>query len=652
MLLSQIKYRPEIDGLRAIAVIPVILFHLGYSWIHGGFVGVDVFFVISGYLISLIILREQEQGTFTFRNFCLRRARRILPALASMILACMIAGFFILFRFEWKALGEQGLSVFGLIANFKMWKLSSNYWSPAAHETPLLHTWSLAVEEQFYLLYPLILITLLKFAKKHAFKLILTATLLSFLLGLITTQYKPGAAFYLLPPRAWELSAGCLLALLTHEHPLKFRENKHAAKFAGIGALTIITSYVFINEDRGFPGYQALFPVLGSLLVLAFASTGEFTGRILSSTPICYLGKISYSLYLWHWPVIVYADAVQQQSFTKIPIVFIAGITVLLSVISYHLIEKTTRTSRNWAIPVSLLAAVSITASAAMYTWPVKYDFSPFKQVVWNGGLYDVTPNQLVAQKLIKERMAGITAPMRQGSAHAFAELGIIKEYGGQKPAIVVFGDSHALMWSSTIDSICKELKYTVSFFAANGASPEISIPLQKKSTLFFSGEEKYMFDKARLQILNNEKPKLVILCSKYSVLSDGQNLESLIKLISQSGAKCLIIEQPPIMPFGERNALVYCAEFARKYRYTSELILPIGEPENWCHGRSLIENAVRKFPKASILNTANLYFKSESQGILMKEDHVLYIDDDHLSDYGSSIARPLLKEAIFNSLQ
>lgn len=650
--MSHIKYRPEIDGLRAVAVIPVILFHLGYSWIHGGFVGVDVFFVISGYLITLIILREQEQGAFTFRNFWLRRARRILPALASMILACMIAGFFILFRFDWKALGEQGLSVFALVANFKMWRMTSNYWAPAAHETPLLHTWSLAVEEQFYLFYPLILITILKFAKKHTFKLILTVTILSFLLGLIATQYKPGAAFYLLPPRAWELAAGCLLALLTHERPFKFKENRHASKFAGIGALTIIISYFCISEDRGFPGYQALFPVVGSLLVIAFASTGEFTGRILAAAPICYLGKISYSLYLWHWPVIVYAQTLHQQTSTVIPIVVIAGITVFLSVISYHLIEKSTRTSKNWAIPVSLLAIISIAASAAMYAWPVHYDFSNFKQVVWNGRLYDVTPNQQAAQELLKERMAGITAPMRQGNSRAFAERGIIKEYGGPKPEVIVFGDSHALMWSSVIDSICKELKYSVSFFAADGTSPDIPVPLQTKATRFFNGEEKYLLDRARFQILNEEKPKLVILSSKYSGLSHGQNLESLIGLISQSGAKCLMIEQPPMMPFGDRNALIYCAEIARKNGNASELILPIGEPGNWQYGRSIIENSLKKFPSASILNIANLYLKSENQVILMKEGNVLYIDDDHLSDYGASIARPIIKEAIFNSVK
>ena len=128
--MSNIKYRPEVDGLRALAVIPVILFHLGYSWIHGGFVGVDVFFVISGYLISLIILREQQQGNFTFAAFWARRARRILPALSSVILASILAGVFILFRTDWKGLGEQGLSVFGLIANFKMLELASNYWAP------------------------------------------------------------------------------------------------------------------------------------------------------------------------------------------------------------------------------------------------------------------------------------------------------------------------------------------------------------------------------------------------------------------------------------------------------------------------------------------------------------------------------------------
>lgn len=167
--MSAIRYRPEVDGLRAVAVIPVVLFHLGATWIPGGFVGVDVFFVISGFLISSIILKEQAASTFTFTGFWMRRVRRILPAMLAMLIATSIAGYFILFGPSWRSLGQQVFSAIGIYANFEMWQLSGNYWGPEAENAPLLHTWSLSVEEQFYLFYPLILLTLLKFTPKRVF---------------------------------------------------------------------------------------------------------------------------------------------------------------------------------------------------------------------------------------------------------------------------------------------------------------------------------------------------------------------------------------------------------------------------------------------------------------------------------------------------
>ena len=654
--MNTIKYRPEIDGLRALAVIPVILFHLGFSWIQGGFVGVDVFFVISGYLISLIILREQEQGNFTFRAFWIRRARRIIPALASVILASMVAGFFIMFRFDWKALGEQGLSVFALVANFEMWKLASNYWAPAAHETPLLHTWSLAVEEQFYLFYPLLLVTILKFAKQHTFKLILGGTILSFALGLAATWRYPAAAFYLLPTRAWELAAGCLLAISTHNRSAGFPKTRVAPIFAVIGAVIIILSFLCISEDRGFPGYQALFPVAGTLMVIAFASQKCLAGRILASSPVSYLGKISYSLYLWHWPVIVYAHIFKQQSQSVIPLYWVVSITLTLSIISYHFIEKTTRFSKNWVIPVSILTLSSIAASAGMYGWRIHYDLSSFAPVVWNGRLYDVTPSQKPWEGFMKDRMTGIIAPLRaETRSRAFAENGIFKPYGGSKgakPEIVVFGDSHALMWSSTIDTVCKELGRSVSFFAADGTSPDIPVPPQKIATLFFTAEEKFLLDSSRLRTINEQKPKLVILAAKYSGTKNGTDFENLVELITRSGAKCLIIEQPPIMPFGDKNALIQCEEILRKSgSIDAKLSLPLGESEYYRRGKSIIDSAAKKYPASSVLNIADLYLSDPQHVCLMENRQILYIDDDHLSEYGAMKAKDSIKTRILEIL-
>jgi hypothetical protein len=249
----------------------------------------------------------------------------------------------------------------------------------------------------------------------------------------------------------------------------------------------------------------------------------------------------------------------------------------------------------------------------------------------------------------MKDRMSGIVAPMRdQPQSQAFAKEGIIKAYGDPDPEIVVFGDSHALMWSSTIDSICKELGHSVSFFAADGTPPDISDPPQKIATRFFTAEEKFFFDRARLHILNEKNPGLVILAGKYSNYSDGKNIESLLDTITRSGAKCLIIEQPPMMPFGDKNALIYCAELARKQKATNGTInLCFGEFENWRRGKLIIDEVIKKFPSASTLKIADLYQSDMEHVCLMEKNLIQYIDDDHLSENGALKAKSRIKRRV-----
>jgi peptidoglycan/LPS O-acetylase OafA/YrhL len=560
----------------------------------------------------------------------------------------MIAGYIILFTFDWKNLGAQGLSVFGLIANFKMWKLASNYWAPAAHETPLLHTWSLAVEEQFYLLYPLFLITILKFTRRYAFAILLLGVSVSFVIGFYATANYPSAAFYLLPSRAWELAAGCILALLTHKRMGSFEDTKSAPYLSILGAMMIGLSYFCITEERGFPGYQAILPVVGTLLVIAFTSRQNFIGKLLASSPVCYIGKISYSLYLWHWPIIVYAYIIKEQTEYSIPFYIIVSLILLLSIGSYHLIEKPIRFRKHWALPVFLLTITSIVASATMFLWRVKYDLSSFSPVAWNGRLYDVTPTQKPWEGFMKERMTDIHAPLRENHiSNEFRELGIFKPYGGPRPEIMVLGDSHALMWSSTIDTICRELGRSVSFFAADGTSPSISLPPQKVATRFFSAEEKQQFDAARIRVLNEKKPKLVILSCKYSGVKDTREIINLLNLISKSGSKCLIIEQPPILPIGDKNALIYCAEILRKNKKIDLITLPFGEVAEWKARKSMINKAVEKFSNTYLVEISDLYLNHENQIILQKDKVVNYIDDDHLSDAGAAVAKKRIMKII-----
>ena len=295
--MSKLIYRPDIDGLRALAVISVILYHAGIWWVPGGFVGVDIFFVISGYLISSIILSEISGGKFSFMRFFERRLRRIIPALLVM-LAIVIAAFQII------ALPEQaqdtatsGLAALFSVSNFWFWR-ESGYFAPATEFMPLLHTWSLGVEEQFYLVFPVVLLVLAKTPFRMKW-LLAGGTIAFFLIGLWLSYNKPSVAYYLLPARAWEFGIGALLAA-NIAPPVQRR--LLIEMINAFGFILIIYAVLFISSDMIFPGWAALLPVLGTAMIIHAGGSSWISRNLLAARPVVFIGLLSYSLYLWHWP--------------------------------------------------------------------------------------------------------------------------------------------------------------------------------------------------------------------------------------------------------------------------------------------------------------------------------------------------------------
>lgn len=297
--MSNIAYRPDIDGLRAVAVVPVILFHAGAQWMPGGFVGVDIFFVISGYLISAIILREVGQGKFTFGAFYERRLRRIIPALLVMVLTTVTA--FQFFALPDQAVGaaKSGIAALLSVSNIYFWS-ETGYFATRADFMPLLHTWSLAVEEQFYLLFPplLLVVTRLRWNVRWT---LLVGTLLAFAVSLWLSFNKPSVAYYLLPSRAWELGLGAVLAagVVPELRGKLLRELAPAA-----GLVAILFSLLWVRSEMPFPGWVALLPCLGTALIIHAGGRSWLASRVLSARPVVFVGLLSYSLYLWHWPIL------------------------------------------------------------------------------------------------------------------------------------------------------------------------------------------------------------------------------------------------------------------------------------------------------------------------------------------------------------
>jgi peptidoglycan/LPS O-acetylase OafA/YrhL len=361
-------YRREIDGLRAIAVLPVILFHAGFQRFSGGFVGVDIFFVISGYLITSIIVSELQQEKFRISNFYERRARRILPALLFVLLCSMGLAALTMLPGEIKSFSNSVLSVFTFTSNIFFW-WETGYFDSAAELKPLLHTWSLSVEEQYYIFFPLIAMAV--FARKP--KYLPHVIFLIFLVSLIGSEWattnKPDAGYFLLPTRAWEILTGALAAIYKPENSFisNFRPIvKEALSLIGLGLIAIpIVKY---NEAMAFPGINAIPPVFGAALVLMFATRETIAGKILGTSALVWIGLISYSAYLWHQPLFAFAR-LAYGDVSKTAYIALILTTLALAYLTWRFVEAPFRNKK--AVRAKPAIATASIATAALATFCV-----------------------------------------------------------------------------------------------------------------------------------------------------------------------------------------------------------------------------------------------------------------------------------------
>lgn len=330
------KYRADIDGLRALAVLPVIAYHMGLTGIPGGFTGVDIFFVISGYLICGIIWQSAMKGEFSYLDFYKRRCLRILPPLIVVLAATLLFGYRHLLPAQFTDLGNSAIATTLFSSNIFFWQ-QIDYFAGPAELKPLLHTWSLAVEEQFYILFPVVLLLAVRWWRQRITQMMLLIIVGSFLLSVVGVLKKPDFTFYMLPTRAWELAIGGLLAvssLETRAAALRL-STRHLLSLAGLAL--IVAGFLWLDTRKPFPGWNALWPCLGSFLII-LAGREALVNRLLAWRPVVYIGMISYCLYLWHWPIIVYSKMLFNFSEGTRDLVIVA-LTFGLAVASRYLIE-------------------------------------------------------------------------------------------------------------------------------------------------------------------------------------------------------------------------------------------------------------------------------------------------------------------------
>tara|TARA_B100001540_G_scaffold300060_1_gene305129 strand:- start:3174 stop:5141 length:1968 start_codon:yes stop_codon:yes gene_type:complete len=346
------KYRPEIDGLRALAVLPVILFHAGYNNFEGGYVGVDIFFVISGYLISSIIIYEVELGKFSLKNFYERRARRILPALFSVILISAPFAWFILLPADLELFNNSAFSALTFWSNY-IFYFEIDYFETSSRLKPLLHTWSLSIEEQFYIIFPILLLFFFKFKKKYFIIFISIIAILSLLVAqwggnlkltypfiekeILFFNQSSLTNFFLPFGRIWELIIGILISFYIKKNG---QPNYYNQIFSLIGIVLILYSIFTFTKETNYPSFQTLFPTVGTALIIIFTNKNTLAFKLFSQKILVFFGLISYSAYLYHYPIFTFVEYSNFIEFNNLNKIFLIFLTFILSYLSWKFIEK------------------------------------------------------------------------------------------------------------------------------------------------------------------------------------------------------------------------------------------------------------------------------------------------------------------------
>ena len=425
------KYRADIDGLRAIAVLSVVGFHA--FGITGGFSGVDVFFVISGFLISTIIFENLEKGSFSLNEFYQRRIRRIFPSLLLVLIACLIFGWFVLFSDEYQQLGKHVAAGAGFISNFILWS-ESGYFDTAGELKPLLHLWSLGVEEQFYFVWPIFAWLLWKF-RGYLVWVTLVIAAISFGANVWLVGTNSIAVFYSPLTRFWELLAGSCLAyaVLYDKNNLSFIK-KQSSTLSCIGFIFIVGGFVFLTKNFLFPGWWAIIPVLGTILLLATGPNTWVAKNILSNSILRWFGLISFPLYLWHWPLLTFVRILSGYSRTMKICSIIASI--FLAWISYQLPEKFFRNGKHPNIKSVALLAIMVLVGTCGF---IVYSYNGFESRIDDGHQGKMVSSYRAQLSWPEKYIHSDECLAKYGPIH-YCMIGDISK----PPTVALIGDSHA----------------------------------------------------------------------------------------------------------------------------------------------------------------------------------------------------------------
>jgi len=508
----KITYRPEIDGLRAIAVVAVILYHaqisiFGENHFKGGFIGVDIFFVISGYLITKIIIKELlNTGAFSFKYFYERRIRRILPTLLFVMLVSLPFSWFYLLPNEFIDFSKSILYSLGFSSNFYFHFSGQTYGNVSGLFKPFLHTWSLSVEEQYYILFPVIFLIVFKYFRKYLLTTLIIVFVISLLLSEWGSQTHPSFNFYTLPTRGWELIAGSILAYFEVQFSDRNKNSRLNTPLSIFGLILIFHFIVFYNSETLHPSVNTLSPIIGVCLVIWFTKEGEIITRILSSKLFVGIGLISYSLYVWHYPIFAFArirESIYQ--YNKLEWIIL---TVILSLISYFLIEKP---SRNKKFQFKLIVLPIIFFIIVL----VSLQFL----IIINKGYKNRIPQVIKTALIIPSTLLNkeLSNNILQNDGKRLSKIFNINidMFANLKNNIILVGDSHSATLSYDLKMKLKDKNRGLLFSIYEECQLILNTNLVNKRTykIFKNCSEKTQND--RLEFINKHKSSIVIMFSR-----------------------------------------------------------------------------------------------------------------------------------------
>lgn len=555
------QYRPDIDGLRAIAVSSVVLFHAGIPTFRSGFVGVDIFFVISGYLIGGIIISEIQNKKFQFANFYARRARRILPALIAVVLTSCLLGWILLDAGEFFFLGGTALAALLGLSNFSFWRLQ-DYFHRDAELHPMLMTWSLGVEEQFYALFPILIIVIMVVARKRLLVALAGLTMISFVCAVILTRSYPAAAFYLLPARAWELGVGTILAAW-HATRMPWRPSCLGQETIAVAGLLLLAIGIFaFDSDTAFPGVAAAVPVLGTAALIT--TQGSWVNqRLLSWRPIVFIGLVSYSWYLWHWPLMSYLRIILPSPPTHWQLSFFAAFSFGIAILSWKYIEQPFRLSKA-AASQTLLHYAAVVALVLSIPASIK---------LTNGFPYRMTDETKTIQAAVAARLnASCSAAWDEVVPTRSPEC--VRDIKNRR-AVGLLGDSHAWALSPGLRDATARENVGFRIFTKPGCPPLLTVSVKDARQPHLTEACTEFMANATAALAADERVSVVVLAGRWDNPMDryvdpkingtqpspeillNQGLEAMIATLLSSGKEVVLARDVPHWSFDPSKAML-----------------------------------------------------------------------------------------------